>query len=185
MKNLSLTAGSLYVVGHLNTPSSFFFFVSSSPPHFSIVLPPFLANFPFAIFVFSTFFCIDFQSVFGRIDFRGIGKKKKKEKKKEGKLFEGCLVGREKRRKRKCVVGPKCFLPRSTRKLRGRKSLTQVNQTAHVHSAHEHCSYPFSLFFFHLCCTYTIILAKQICYFLVCKYTIFLQKKKCVAFLFY
>ena len=60
MKNLSLTAGSLYVVGHLNTPSSFFFFVSSSPPHFSIVLPPFLANFPFAIFVFSTFFCIDF-----------------------------------------------------------------------------------------------------------------------------
>ena len=150
MKNLSLTAGSLYVVGHLNTPSSFFFFVSSSPPHFSIVLPPFLANFPFAIFVFSTFFCIDFQSVFGRIDFRGIGKKKKKREKKEGKLFEGCLVGREKRRKRKCVVGPKCFLPRSTRKLRGRKSLTQVNQTAHVHSAHEHCSYPFSLFFFSL-----------------------------------
>ena len=37
-KNLFLIAGSLYVVGHLNIPSSFFFFVSPSPPHFSIVL---------------------------------------------------------------------------------------------------------------------------------------------------
>ena len=59
-KNLSLTAVGLYVVGHLNGLSSFFFFVSSSPPHFSTVLLQFLANFSFAIFVFSIFFCIDF-----------------------------------------------------------------------------------------------------------------------------
>ena len=74
-KNLFLIAGSLYVVGHLNIPSSFFFFVSPSPPHFSIVLLQLLANFSFAIFVFSTSFCTDFQGVFGRMNFREDGKK--------------------------------------------------------------------------------------------------------------
>ena len=43
--------------GSLERP---FFFVSSSSPHFSIVLLQLLANFSFAIFVFSTFFCTGF-----------------------------------------------------------------------------------------------------------------------------
>ena len=47
--------------------------------------------------------------MFGRVDFREDEKKKKNE---EGKLFGGCLVGREEKK----MVGPRCFLLGLTRK---------------------------------------------------------------------
>ena len=54
--------------------------------------------------------------VFGRMDFKEDGKKKKKRKNKKGKLFGGCLVGR-KGREGKCVEGSKFFFLEPTRKL--------------------------------------------------------------------
>ena len=62
--------------------------------------------------------------MFGRVDFREDGKKKRRETE-EGKLFGGCLIGRR-RGKKKCdgawvffsSSSPKCFRPKLGRKLR-------------------------------------------------------------------